>query len=193
MLYQDCIKKSFQAYKSEPNHSIALCAAKNERTCYDCTENVEGFPKPVKCRVEETIDFCKMSGYHKIGFAFCGALHKEAAVVAKILCSHGLELVSVMCKVGGFDKTALDLPEEEKLHPGRFEPMCNPIAQAAVLNEANTEFNIAMGLCVGHDALFLANSRALCTVLAVKDRLLGHNPLAAVYTNHTYYQYLEGE
>lgn len=191
-IYQKNIEQSLQTYKTAPFDRIAIASAKNERNCYDCTTGIEGIPRPIKCRLEETIDFCKASGYHKLGFAFCGALQKEAAIVAKILCSHGFQLVSVMCKVGGLDKMVLGLPDEEKLHPGKFEPMCNPIAQAAILNESNTEFNIVMGLCVGHDALFLANSQALCTVLAVKDRLLGHNPLAAVYTSHTYYHYLEG-
>ena len=32
--------------------------------------------------------------------------------------------------------------------------MCNPIAQAKLLNQAKTEFNICLGLCVGHDSLF---------------------------------------
>jgi len=49
-------------------------------------------------------------------------------------------------------------------------------------NDEQTEFNIVMGLCVGHDSLFLKYSNAPCTVLAAKDRLLGHNPLAAIYT-----------
>ena len=65
--------------------------------------------------------------------------------------------------------------------------MCNPIAQAEILNQADTDFNVVIGLCVGHDSLFLSHSKKMCTVLAVKDRLLGHNPLAAVYTNHSYY------
>jgi len=60
-----------------------------------------------------------------------------------------------------------------------------------VLNREKTEFNILLGLCVGHDSLFFKYSEALCTVLAVKDRLLGHNPLAAVYTLDTYYRALK--
>jgi len=72
--------------------------------------------------------------------------------------------------------------------------MCNPIGQALVLNEAKTEFNILMGLCVGHDSLFLKNSDAPVTVFAVKDRVLGHNPLAAIYNYDTYYRrFKQGE
>jgi hypothetical protein len=54
--------------------------------------------------------------------------------------------------------------------------MCNPIAQALLFNDAKTEFNVMMGLCVGHDSLFLKYAEAPCTVFAVKDRLWGTIP-----------------
>ena len=59
--------------------------------------------------------------------------------------------------------------------------MCNPIAQAKLLNEQQTEFNIEIGLCVGHDTLFLRHSKVPTTVMIVKDRVLQHNPVAALY------------
>ena len=65
--------------------------------------------------------------------------------------------------------------------------MCNPILQAELLNEAGTELNIIMGLCVGHDSLFIKYSNALVTSGVTKDRVLGHNPAAALYTADTYY------
>jgi uncharacterized metal-binding protein len=69
--------------------------------------------------------------------------------------------------------------------------MCNPILQAQVLNSEQTELNILLGLCVGHDSLFLKYAEAPCTVLAVKDRVTGHNPLAALYTLDSYYRALK--
>ncbi len=69
--------------------------------------------------------------------------------------------------------------------------MCNPIVQAEILNEAQTEFNIMLCLCVGHDSLFLKHIKAPTTVLAVKDRVTGHNPMAALYTSSSYYQRLK--
>lgn len=39
--------------------------------------------------------------------------------------------------------------------------------------------------------LFLKYAEAPCTVLVVKDRLLGHNPLAAIYTIDGYYRSLK--
>jgi uncharacterized metal-binding protein len=69
--------------------------------------------------------------------------------------------------------------------------MCNPIYQAKLLNHENTDFNILLGLCVGHDSLFFKFAEAPTTVLAVKDRVTGHNPLAAIYLSGTYYQRLK--
>jgi uncharacterized metal-binding protein len=48
-----------------------------------------------------------------------------------------------------------------------------------------------LGLCVGHDSLFFKYADAPVTVLAVKDRVTGHNPLAAVYLMDSYYSRLK--
>ncbi len=122
--------------------------------------------------------------------AFCGGLQNEAAVLAGILEKQGFEVVSVTCKVGGIPKETIGVKDEEKIYVGKFEPMCNPISQARILNAAKTDFNIMLGLCIGHDALFLKNVEGLTTVFAVKDRVTGHNPVAALYTSRSYYQRL---
>lgn len=138
-------------------------------------------------RVRETMEFCRRMGYHRIGLAFCRGLRKEARILADILKNNGFETVSVICKAGGIDKTRGGIPDNRKLHPGKFEPMCNPIFQAELLNQQKTEFNIALGLCVGHDSLFYKNSQALVTTLVVKDRVLAHNPAGALYCAEGYY------
>jgi uncharacterized metal-binding protein len=51
--------------------------------------------------------------------------------------------------------------------------------------------NILLGLCVGHDSLVLAHLESPATIFAVKDRLLGHNPLAAIYQYDSYYAHLK--
>jgi uncharacterized metal-binding protein len=43
---------------------------------------------------------------------------------------------------------------------------------------------------VGHDALFTRHSQAPVTTLITKDRVLGHNPAAALYTSNFYYKRL---
>jgi uncharacterized metal-binding protein len=51
--------------------------------------------------------------------------------------------------------------------------------------------NILLGLCVGDDTLFIKHSKAPVTVLAVKDRVLAHNPLGALYTARNMYPRLK--
>lgn len=147
--------------------------------------------KPIKPRIVETSEFAHKMNYHRLGLVFCIGLWKEAKVVEKLLSSSGFEVISALCKLGRTPKEAIGVRDDQKIKIGCFESMCNPIAQAFVMNAENTEFNIVMGLCVGHDSLFLKYAEAPCTVLAAKDRMLGHNPLAAVYTIDTYYRSLQ--
>lgn len=139
-------------------------------------------------RVEETIEFIKRMGYKKIGIASCVGLMNETRIFTKILKANKIKYYTVGCKIGAVDKTEIGIPNEKKLNHGcGHESMCNPIMQAKVLAEQETDFNIVIGLCVGHDTLFLKHSEAPTTVMIVKDRVLGHNPVAALYTaNSTY-------
>ena len=68
---------------------------------------------------------------------------------------------------------------------------CNPILQAELLNEAGTELNIVMGLCVGHDSLFYKHAKGITTTLVTKDRVTGHNPAAVLYNAESYYSDLQ--
>ena len=146
---------------------------------------------PTKTRIQETYEFARKMGYRRLGVAFCAGLHDEARTLVGILEAQGFEVVSVMCKVGATPKEAIGLREDQKVRVGQFEAMCSPIAQAAVLNAEKTEFNIMVGLCVGHDSLFLKYADALCTVLVTKDRVLGHAPAAALHTASSYYPWLK--
>ncbi len=85
---------------------------------------------------------------------------------------------------------ALGIGDAEKVRPGTFEPACNPIAQAEILNAVGTDLNVIVGLCVGHDALFTKHSRAPVTTLVVKDRVTGHNPVAVLYGQGFYFKRL---
>ncbi len=60
--------------------------------------------------------------------------------------------------------------------------------QALLLNEAKTDLNILMGICVGHDALFCKYSDAPVTTFATKDFLAGNNPCAVLYTAQSCYR-----
>jgi uncharacterized metal-binding protein len=144
-------------------------------------------------RLEEIIHFSRLAGFTTLGLAFCVGLRKEAAEVAKILKGAGFKVKSVMCKTGSVPKETLGVKEDEKVHPGQFEPMCNSIGQAKLLNRAGTQLNVLLGLCVGHDTLFLRYSEAPATIFAVKDRVLAHNPLGAIYAGHYFSRKLAGK
>ncbi|MFC1814790.1 DUF1847 domain-containing protein [Thermodesulfobacteriota bacterium] len=147
----------------------------------------------VKPRIQETIEFANKMGYKRLGVAFCGGLSGEAKILSEILKAQGFEVASVVCKVGRTPKEYLGIKEEQKVNPGSVEAMCSPIAQANVLNAMKTDFNIIFGLCVGHDSLVMRYSDALCTVLVAKDRVTGHNPLAAINLHKAYYKKLSEE
>ena len=90
-------------------------------------------------------------------------------------------------KSGLIDKTRIGIPEECQeigCH------MCNPVLQAKYLNKEKTDLNVVVGLCVGHDSLFYKHSDAPVTTAVTKDRVLGHNPAAALYTAESYYKRL---
>lgn len=132
-------------------------------------------------RIMEIIDLAHRCRFQKLGVAFCIGFVKEAEILASILKRHNFSVESVVCKVGGIDKA------HQGIENGG-NAMCNPIAQAQLLNDCHTDFNIALGLCVGHDSLFFRYSQAPATVLAVKDKVLAHNPLGALYTADGYYR-----
>lgn len=128
--------------------------------------------------------FAEKLGAKKLGIAACVGLLRESRILASILRKHGFEVFGAACKVGTVPKTEVGIPEECcKIGIN----MCNPILQAELLNDAGTDLNIIMGLCVGHDSLFIKYSDALVTSGVTKDRVLGHNPAAALYTADTYY------
>lgn len=141
-------------------------------------------------RVEEIIAFAQRIGAQKVGIATCVGLMQEAKIFTKILAAKGLDSYSVICKVGSVDKTEVGIPDELKIQRGCHESLCNPILQAKLLNRQKTDLNVIIGLCVGHDSLFIKYSQAPVTTLITKDRVLGHNPAAALYTSGFYYKRL---
>ena len=141
-------------------------------------------------RVEEIMDFARRIGARKLGIAHCVGLMQEAKAARDIFAAGGFEVYSVCCKAGSIDKEKIGLRDDEKVRPGQYEVMCSPVGQAALLAKVGTQLNVVIGLCVGHDSLFFMHSKAPTTVLVAKDRVLGHNPVAALYTSHSYYRRL---
>ena len=192
--FSDVVEASLSEYDRPEIKDFAVNATIQEGECYVNKEKDNPHVRyAIKPRVQETIEFAHKMGYKRLGLAFCGGLKHEAKILSDILKEQGFELASVVCSVGRTPKEFLGIKEEQKVSPGEYEAMCSPIAQAKVLNAANTEFNIIFGLCVGHDSLFMRSSDALCTVLVAKDRVTGHNPLAAINLHKSYYKKLKEE
>ena len=143
-------------------------------------------------RVEEICAFARQMGFTRIGIATCISMVDLARTLSGILESHGFEVASAACKNGGVPKERLGLRDEDKIRPGTYEAMCNPLSQAELLNDAGCELNIVLGLCVGHDSLFFKHSKGLATTLVAKDRVLAHNPVGALHLADTYFQRVWG-
>ncbi len=185
------VARALEELKKPEILEFALQASIQEGEGYTDRELGHAKARPLKPRILEIIEFAGKMKYKKIGLVFCMGLRKEARVVEKLLTANGFAVVSGLCKMGRVPKEILGILDTQKIRIGCFEAMCNPIAQAFLFNEEKTEFNVMIGLCVGHDSLFLKYSDAFCTVFAVKDRLLGHNPLAAIYNIDGFYRFLK--
>jgi uncharacterized metal-binding protein len=190
-LHEGMAQEAFASYTDDgPDARMAQVAARVEGMGYVPTPGSEAV-HPRWTRVEETVAFAKLMGYRRLGIATCLGLLDESNRLTAILEGQGFEVLSVCCKTGSIDKLALGLAEEDKVRPGTFEPACNPIAQARMLNAAGTHMNMIVGLCVGHDMLFTKHSSAPVTTLVVKDRVTGHNPVSVLYGQNFYYQRLQ--
>jgi len=159
--------------------SIELYAG-DDRRIMDAAASVEACNYMKMCRLEESADFARRFGAKTIGLAFCIGLAEEARLISAYF-EECFTVHSVCCKVCGVGKDKLGL---EQVKPESFEAMCNPKAQAAILAECGAELNFTIGLCVGHDMLFNAASTVPVSSLVVKDRMLSHNPLGAVYSRY---------
>jgi uncharacterized metal-binding protein len=188
---QELLNRALELYEQPALLEFARQSSIQEGEGYSNRELGFDCLKPIKPRILEVAEFSKKMKYKHIGLAFCSGLVKEARIVEKFLSSSGFEVTSVICKVGRVPKEKIGIRDDQKIVIGCFESMCNPIMQALVLNDKKTEFNVLLGLCVGHDSLFLKHAEAPCTVLAVKDRLLCHNPLGAIYQIDAYYRALK--
>jgi uncharacterized metal-binding protein len=178
----ETIKKVIERYGKDDVKTVYVPATITEKEAY---EYVRGVRMAVRPRIKELIEFGKLIHAEKIGMAFCAGMRDEAKRVVGFLEKSGFSVASVLCKCGGIDKTRLHVEKEYKIEdPLKFEAGCNPVLQAQLLNDAKTDINVIVGLCLGHDMLFTMNSKAPVTTLIVKDRLLGHNPVIALYSNY---------
>ena len=188
LAYNNVFAEADKEYDRSEIREFARQASRQEAACYANRHQRPYVMQPTKTRIVEIYEFAEKMKYQRLGLAFCVGLSREAGIVEEILMGRGFEVVSVLCKAGRTSKDRIGIEDEDKIHQGTDESMCNPIYQAKLLNHEKTELNILLGLCVGHDSIFFKYAEAPTTVLAVKDRVTGHNPLAAIYLSETYYR-----
>jgi len=187
-LMPEVFNESSAEYNKPEVREFARLASIQEAECYERLPDGLRTKLP---RIEELIQFSRKCGYKRIGIAHCAGLFKEAGLLTTILENNGFEVVSVQCKTGAVPKESIGLRADEKIaEPEYWETMCNPIAQAMIINKAKVDLAVMLGLCIGHDTLFIKYCDIPLTVIAVKDRVFGHNPLAALYLSESYYRRL---
>ncbi len=174
-LPEEFINEAIKAYDEDDNKKMMISAADVEYEYY-CQNT----------RLQDTMEFAKRMGWKKIGIATCVGLISETRTLSKILRANSFEVFGVGCKVGAYPKVKLGIDQKCE---AVGKNICNPILQAKTLNAESTDMNIIMGLCVGHDMLFTKYSKAPVTTLVAKDRVLGHNPVAALYIAESYYKH----
>jgi uncharacterized metal-binding protein/predicted Fe-Mo cluster-binding NifX family protein len=131
-------------------------------------------PERVLCRIAELTYLCVEMQYRHVGLAFCADLFAESETVARLL-RRFVRVTPVCCRVGG---------SPENLTEPKSEFRCNPFAMTRVLNQAETELNVAIGLSIGCDVIFARLSHAPVTTLFVKDKLLANNPVSACHSRY---------
>lgn len=116
-------------------------------------------------RAQEVMEFANRLGFHRLGVVSCNDMANIAGLYINMLKKHGFETIS-----------AVNSAEE-----------CEPAALAALCNDRQTELNVLLGMCVGHDSIFIRQSKAWVTCLVAKDRFLVHNPVGAIYGYKAYF------
>lgn len=174
--YPDIVKETKEKYALPENQAVIQGWLSLMNKILDPAKSREKFSWT---RVDEIMEYAKIRGMTRLGIATCYSLMPESRFLSDILESNGFDVVSISCLCGEVNPQEMGMPGDI---------FCNPIMQAEVLNREKTELNIMVGLCVGHDILFLRNCKAETTPLVVKDRALGHNPVAALYLSRGFFK-----
>jgi uncharacterized metal-binding protein len=133
-----------------------------------------------RSRLAEAMDLAHALGATHLGISFCVGFREEARILTSILQTNGFHVSSACCKTGAVPKEEVGLEDSQKVRPGRPEMICNPVAQAELLNREGVHFALVLGQCVGHDAATFQHLKAPAVCLVAKDRALAHNTVAAL-------------
>jgi len=174
--YPDIVSESIEKSKLPENMKINLAWRQMMDNLRDPDKGREMWSWT---RVDEIMEYARIRGMKRIGIATCIGLIWEAKLLTEILEQRGFEVISVSCLCGEVKAKDVGIGGQG---------FCNPIMQAEILNQEGSELNIMLGLCLGHDIIFLRNCIAETTPLVVKDSALGHNTVAALYLSQGSYK-----
>ena len=121
---EDALRVARDRYEDPETRRLAVASAQTESAGY-C----------VWRRVQEIMDFAQRIDAQSLGIAHCVGLAQEARLLQAILEANGFEAHSICCKVGTIPKEDVGLQDADKIQPGTFEPLCNPVGQAEMLKQ----------------------------------------------------------
>lgn len=136
-------------------------------------------------RIGEVMEYARFKGYTKLGVVFCSGLKRETEFLLDIIKKEGFQVASVMCKAGGAARSGSDGSADNSINTETGysidSAQSNPVGQALTLNREEVQLNLIIGLCVGHDTLFMKYADAPSVTIVAKDRTAAHNPAAILY------------
>ena len=139
-------------------------------------------------RIEEIMDFARRCGYSRLGLAHCIGLQDEAAVVKRVFEANGLA-DGGRCLQGGGAAQGGPRPDATttRSRPASSRA-CATRSDRRGSSPRRARSSTSCSGCAWATTACSSSTRwRPVTVLAAKDRVLGHNPLAAVYQADGYY------
>lgn len=146
---------------SNPSGQAAVAALNSEAHA----AALGAFARDDSARIAEIVRFARRRGYRKIGIAACVGSESAAQFLCARLARAGFDVVTPEAVAQTMAEAESWLPELAVLETIWTERRCNPAAQAKWLNAEGSDFNVAVGLCVGCDSVFFHHAEAPTTVL----------------------------
>ena len=138
-------------------------------------------------RIEEIMDFARRCGYTRLGLAFCIGLQDEAAVAKRVLRGQRLLGRGSRLQDGSLPKEVLGLGDDDKVRPGSSRACATRSGRRGLWPRPAPSSTCCSACASATTASSSSTPWRPVTVLAAKDRVLGHNPLAAIYLADGYY------
>lgn len=170
--------------RGEPCHLGAGETGREDGEMLEAAQDIACEEERTLCRLSELIYFCLEMKYRRIGVAYCMDLAEPARMLVMVL-RRFFDVSSVCCRIGGATlREPTGAAPGTRPSRGHDRTACNPVGQAKALEQAGSELNVMVGLCMGADCVFARASTIPATTLFVKDKSLANNPIGALYSDY---------